>query len=522
MLKRGPRRVLALVSIVAFGVVGCAHVVDGQPRARQGSIGAPIVWGPCEIAILTPEDMPQGAECGELAVPIDYGQPEKGVATIALFRVRATGSKIGSLIVNPGGPGVSGVFLAADMARGVPTQVRERFDLVGFDPRGVGFSRPALRCLSDADIDRYRATDFVDYNPNGTPGVDYSPEGVARNEEALKHVVDACVSKIGKDVLASVGTVNVVKDLDSLRAALGDEKLTYLGYSYGTMIGGLYAEAYPGNVRAIILDGVMDPTAAPLDAAVDQAAAFQLAFNDYAADCAKSPDCPLGTDPGKAVQVYRSLVEPLVAHPAATTDPRGLSYKDAVVGTWSAFYSRADWELLTKGLTQLRNGEKPDALLANGDFYYDRSRDGRYSNYSDAYTAITCADQAYPTDTQSWVDADKRLRDLSPFQSFGSFTGHAPKGICAFWPVAATNKPHRLSAPGLPPILVISTTHDPATPYQDGVDVADQLGATVLTVEGTQHTAAFSGDKCVDDIATRYLVDLILPAPGARCDLSDE
>ncbi|MDT5091234.1 MAG: hypothetical protein QOH60_597 [Mycobacterium sp.] len=163
-----------------------------------------------------------------------------------------------------------------------------------------------------------------------------------------------------------------------------------------------------------------------------------------------------------------------------------------------------------------------DALLAIGDNYIGRDEHGAYTNYSDAFTAIMCVDQAYPRDEQSWADADKRFREVSPFQSFGSFTGHAPRGICGLWPVAATGKPHRLSAPGLPPILVISTTHDPATPYQDGLDVAEQLGATVLTAEGTQHTASFSGDECVDAIATRYLVDLTLPPPDARCELRDE
>ena len=220
--------------------------------------------------------------------------------------------------------------------------MRERFDLVGFDPRGVANSTPAVWCNSDADNDRLRAD----------PQVDYSPEGVAHIEKETKDFVQRCVDKMGKEFLANVGTANVVKDLDAMRVALGDEKLTYLGYSYGTRIGSAYAEAYPQNVRAMILDGAVDPNADPIEANIRQAAAFQKAFDDYAADCATDPTCPLGTDPAKAIDVYRSLVDPLVEKPAKTKDPRGLSYSDAIVGTILPLYSPNLWRHLTQALTE--------------------------------------------------------------------------------------------------------------------------------------------------------------------------
>jgi pimeloyl-ACP methyl ester carboxylesterase len=304
-----------------------------------------------------------------------------------------------------------------------------------------------------------------------------------------------------------------------LRSALGETQLTYVGFSYGTEVGALYAEAHPANVRGMLLDSAVDLSLPGMDEMLAQAAAFQVAFNDFAADCARSADCPLGNDAGKAVAGYRDLVDPLVEKPASTTDGRGLTYKDAVTGTIAALYSPGNWATLTRGLAALRQGANADDLLHLADGYMQRHGDGTYTNLSDAYTAITCADRAYPTDEQSWAQADKRMRDVAPFQTFGQFTGVAPRGTCAFWPVPATMSPHRVSAPGLPPVVVVAITHDPATPYEGGVHLAEQLNAALLTVDGTEHTVAFGGNRCVDDIVTRYLTDLTAPPPGSRCAL---
>ena len=428
------------------------------------------------------------------------------MAALALIRFPATGAKIGSLVINPGGPGESGVDAAADLLDALPKQIRQRFDLVGFDPRGVGSSTPALRCNSDAQNDAERAD----------PQVDYSGAGVAHIESTEKEFAQRCLEMMGKDFLANVGTVNVARDLDVLRGALGDEKLTYLGYSYGTLIGSAYAEAYPDKVRAMILDGAVDPTVDPIDSNIDQATSFQKAFDDYAADCAKSPHCPLGTDPAKAVAVYRGLVDPLVTKPAHTADPRGLGYSDAVTGTIDAMYSPSLWPDLTKGLAELKKGQG-DALLKLADSYMERDDHGHYSNSSDAETAINCVDQPPVTDRAKVIDEDRRSREVAPFMSYGEFTGNAPLDTCAFWPVPPTSSPHRPSAVGLPPILVVSTTDDPATPYQAGVDLAGELGGALLTFDGTQHTVVFEGENCVDAYATKYLIDLTLPPPGAKC-----
>src|SRR6478672_9701406 len=346
--------VLATTAALLLG--GCSNLVDGRAVISAPRPGTPIQRAPCKAAASDETRLPAGAECGLLSVPVDYAKPDGDVARIAMIRFKATGDKIGSLVVNPGGPGESGVEAAASMAPTLPQSVRERFDLVGFDPRGVANSTPAAWCNSDADNDRLRAD----------PTVEYTQEGVDHIEKENKEFVQRCVDKVGEEFLANLGTANVAKDLDAIRAGLGDDKLTYLGYSYGTRIGALYAEAYPDKVRAMILDGAIDPNADQIEEGIRQAAAFQKAFDNYAAECAKSPDCPLGTDPAKAVDVYKSLVEPLVKDPAKTTDPRGLSYSDAIVGTILPLYSPNLWRHLTQGRSK-RQGGQGETMLPMAD-----------------------------------------------------------------------------------------------------------------------------------------------------------
>ncbi len=372
------------VAAVLLLVAGCTNVIDGRGIVAVPPVGTPINWGPCK-ADQSEESapIPEGAECGMLSVPVDYAKPDGEVARLAMIRFPATGDKIGSLLVNPGGPGESGVEGAASLLTSLPEEVRERFDIVGFDPRGVANSTPAVWCNSDADNDRLRAD----------PQVDYSPAGVEHIENETKAFVQRCVDKMGKEFLANVGTANVVKDLDAMREALGDEKLTYLGYSYGTRIGASYAEAYPDKVRAMILDGAVDPNADPTEANIRQAAAFQTAFNDYAADCAaKDADCPLGNDPAKAVEVYRSMVDPLVEKPLKTRDPRGLSYSDAIVGTILPLYSPNLWRHLTQALTEMKEG-RGDTMLALADLYMGRDEQGHYNNSTDVRVAVNCVDK---------------------------------------------------------------------------------------------------------------------------------
>lgn len=498
-------RGVVAAAMVLLLVTGCSNVVDGRAVISAPRPGSPVQWSPCKAGSGEAR-IPSGADCGFLSVPVNYDKPDGEVAQLAMIRFRATGQKVGTLFVNPGGPGESGVDAAVSMVGTLPDSVRQRFDLVGFDPRGVGSSKPALWCNSDDDNDRIRAD----------PQVDYTPEGVAHIESETKAFVARCQEKMGDEFLENIGTVSVAKDLEAMRQAVGDDKLTYLGYSYGTRIGAEYAERYPDKVRAMILDGAVDPNADPVEADIRQAKAFQTAFDNYAADCATKPDCPLGTDPAKAVAVYHSLVDPLVNKPAPTKDPRGLSYSDSVVGTILPLYSPNLWRHLTQALTELTKGHG-DTMLALADLYMGRDADGHYNNSTDVRISVNCVDEPPITDRATVIDEDRRAREVAPFMSYGEFTGHAPLGTCAFWPVPPTSTPHELKVSGLPPTLVVSTTNDPATPYEAGVDLAKQLGGTLLTYEGTQHTVVFQGNSCVDAIAAKYLVDVAVPPEGSRC-----
>ncbi|MGB3484706.1 MAG: alpha/beta hydrolase [Mycobacterium sp.] len=492
---------------LVLGVAGCTRQVDGDPVAAGAGPGTNVTWEPCKFTGGTKEpDLPEGTQCGFLAVPVDYDEPDGDAVDLALIRFPATGDKIGSLVFNPGGPGESGIEAAFGLIPTLPPEIRERFDFVGFDPRGVSSSSPALWCNSDADNDRQRAE----------PLIDYTPEGVEYLNKQTEEFVQRCVDKMGEDFLANMGTDNVARDLDRIREAVGDEKLTFLGYSYGTRIGSTYAEQFPQNVRAMILDGAIDPNADPVEADIAQAAAFQSAFDDFAADCAKRADCPLGTDPAKAVAVYKDLLAPYQQKPAPTQDPRGLSHFDATTATIMALYSPMLWRHLSQGLSELKDGHG-DTLLVLADMYMRRDGSGHYTNATDVRIAVNCMDKPRITDEAVLVDEDRRLREVAPFLAFGDFTGLVPEQTCNMWPVPPTSEPHELSVPDLPATLVISITGDPATPYEAGVKLADQLGGGLVTFNGTQHTVAFQGNTCVDDFATKYLIDGAMPPPEAKC-----
>ncbi len=477
------------------------------PAAPQAAVPG-LNWGGCGQFFSDALDVPTGARCTTVSVPVDYNAPGRGQAKLAVIRVPAKGKRIGSLLVNPGGPGASAVDMVAGMASELEdSDITTNFDLVGFDPRGVGHSTPSLRCRTDAEFDAYRRE----------PMVDYSPAGVAHIEQLYRQLAQQCVNKMGTGFLANVGTASVARDMDMVRQALGENQINYLGFSYGTELGSAYLEKFSDHVRAMVLDGAIDPTVGPVDENVDQMAGFQTAFNDYATDCARSASCPLGTNPAQFVNRYHALVDPLVAKPGRTSDPRGLSYADATTGTINALYTPQRWKYLTSGLLGLQRGTDAGDLLMLADDYEGRDKSGHYTNDQDAFNAVRCVDAPSPTDSASWVSADRRIRQAAPFLSYGQFTGDAPRDLCGLWPVAATSAPH--AAPRVAPgkVVVVSTTHDPATPYQAGVSLARQLGSPLITYDGTQHTAVFNGDQCVDTAVARYFVNLTAPPASLRC-----
>ncbi|MEV6769765.1 alpha/beta hydrolase [Nocardia sp. NPDC051030] len=499
-------RAVLMATALAMTVAGCTSVVDGNPTATAPAgmeqfYNQQLKWGSC--ADYGDDDIPAAAECTRVTVPVDYANPGGDTAKIAISRIKATGQKIGSLLFNPGGPGVAGLNMVniADT-----TKLAERFDRVGFDPRGTGASLPQIKCMTAAENDAERAE----------PPRDNSPAGIAGSETENKQYADKCVERTGKDFLAHVGTHEVVQDMDVIRAALGDAKLSYVGYSYGTRLGYAYAEKFPDHVRALVLDGALDPQQDPVKESVLQAQSFQKAFDVYAADCAQKPDCPLGTDATQATAKFRALVSPLWDKPVPTDDPRGLHYGDAITGVQQTLYSNRFWPALTKGLRELTQG-RGDVLLALADLYDGRHDDGTYDNSADAFNAIRCVDDPAITDRAVAAKQDSEYRRVAPFLDDGHGSDAAPLELCAIWPVPNTSTPHRLSIQGLPKTVVISTTEDPATPYQAGVDLADQLGAALITYKGTRHTVSLSGVECVDNPVIDYLIDLKEPAKGLTC-----
>jgi serine/threonine protein kinase/pimeloyl-ACP methyl ester carboxylesterase len=476
--------------------------------------GQTLSWGGCTSFAKTPDDQKAyadpGLQCAYLDVPLDYANPNARVIKVGLLRRPASdpASRISSLVIHPGGPGASGMSSAAYYAAKVKdNDVGRRFDLVGFDQRGVGSSQPQIVCQTPAEQDTERLMNL---------GVDSTPAGVAATESEEKAVNARCVSRTGIDVLAHVGTRDVVRDLDIMRAALGDAKLTYLGYAYSSLIGADYAEVFPNNVRAMILDGAVDPAQDAGSRLLVQAQALQQGFDAFAAWCASRTDCALGPDKNQAVNNFHARVRPLITQPVVLSGGRELPYNDAVIGTIQGLWLPSQWETLNRGLRELAQGHG-ETLMRFADLYYERDKDGTYSTEMNALQPVLCVDWPPIKDPNVARDIDARYKKLAPF----SDTGQPPSPAldnCAFWPVPPTSQPHHPHASGSPPALVISTTQNSVTGYQNGVNLAHDLNARLLTFEGVQPFPFLTQvNGCVDKAGISYLTTLQLPADGSRC-----
>lgn len=517
---------LSLAVVVLAGAFACSptpekpklepHVqrsgpVGPVPPGLEKYYGQELSWGPCASYATTSADQMAfrngGLECARVTVPVDYAEPAGKTLSFGLLRKRASdpAQRIGSLLVNPGGPGASGMSSAAGLAATIGTSdLGRRFDLVGFDPRGIASSKPQVRCLTGPERDAERLDSDVDT----------SPQGIAETESENQEYTAKCAQRTGVDLLSNLGTREVVKDMDVIRSVLGDKRLTYLGYSYGTRIGSEYAEEFPRNVRAMVLDGAIDPGQGVVSAMVSQAEGFQRAFNDFAKWCADRQRCALGPDPNRAVTAFQQLTRPLVEQPVEV-DGRKLSYSDATTAAIQALYAPQLWQQLNTGLQQLAMGDGR-LLLALADLYFGREPDGMYSTVTDAFDAVRCVDDQRVTNSAEIREADRRYREVAPFLDDGRPPSRA-KDACAFWPVPVTGEPNQPTVNGLPPILVVSTTGDPATPYAAGAELAAALRGRLLTFEGTQHTVFLQGNPCVDSAGIEYLLEGKLPGEGTRC-----
>jgi pimeloyl-ACP methyl ester carboxylesterase len=463
------------LALVALSFTAYTQSQPDYPKTLSGYYAQEINWQSCN----------QDFQCATLAVPIDYEKLSTGTFEIALLRYEArTSKKLGSLIVNPGGPGGSGVDYAYAAEYIFSPAILDRYDIVGFDPRGVSRSAP-IRCLSDKELDA---------NNNS----DSKPDNVKEFKQILidtKKYVDKCKSK--NKYLNSYSTANVARDMDILREVLGDKQLNYMGKSYGTYLGTLYAHFFPDKVGRVVLDGAVDPTISNIQQTLTQAIGFDKAFTSFARDCSKKANCPLPAGEGAAIAEMQRLFEMAAKKPLPTkSSRRALSETMMVLGTASAMYeSETGWPRLRKAIAQAQKGYGDD-FLKLADEYTGRQSDGSYPNNEfDSGAVIDCLDVDEPrTVAQIKLDSDVFAQQaplFGPYLAYGGLTckyfGQSQEEIIA--PTKTTN-----------PIVVIGTTGDPATPYDWAQGLNKLLTNSVLvSLTGEGHTGQGQGNTCIDD-----------------------
>ncbi|HEX6311639.1 MAG TPA: alpha/beta hydrolase [Acidimicrobiia bacterium] len=442
-----------------------------------------------------------GGECAELTVPLDYDDPDGPTTEVALIRQPATNpdERIGSLLVNPGGPGAPGVDFVADNGFLLFANLREHFDIVGFDPRGTGATLP-IDCVDSLDSVLSR---------------DYSPDSVDERdvlEDAIREYTAACEERYG-EVLEHVSSQDTVRDMDRIREAVGDEKLTYLGFSYGTYLGALYADFFPDKVRALALDGAVDPELDALGTNLEQAAGFEASLNAFFEACAADRGCAFHND-GDPAAAFDALVAGIETDPPEA-DGRVLSPNEFELGVAEPLYQgELGWDMLAEALAEAADGD-PSLMFELSDDYTERNEDGTHTgSILQPFWAIGCVDGAPIGDPEDLPPLEERFRAAAP--RFG--VSFLYSGLmCALWPADPEPSPNPLDAAGAPPILVIGTSGDPATPFQWAESLAGVLDSGVLLAnEGEQHTA-YLLSECATDLVDAYLIDLEVPEPGTSC-----
>ncbi|WP_246159883.1 alpha/beta hydrolase [Microbacterium rhizomatis] len=445
-------------------------------------------------------------DCTTVRAPLDWTDPSKGDISLAVIRHRATGSTVlGSLLTNPGGPGASGIALVRDsLSFAVGNALQQKYDVIGFDPRGVGEST-AVRCLDSSAMDKYL------YGiPQGTRG---SADWTAGLLAAHKNFADACEAN-SDGILPYITTDNSARDMDLLRGVLGDPKLNYLGYSYGTFLGATYAKLFPERVGRMVLDGALDPSISSTDVSTIQAIGFESALRAYMADCLTTSNCPFSGSVDEAMTDLGTLLASYDRTPVATSDGRMVGADTLTTAIVAALYSQDSWPYLTTALSDALQGNAEVALQL-ADFYNSRENGAYTDNSTEAFRAYNCMD--YPRDTtQAEKDAsDAKIAAEAPTIA-PYWSGPDP---CDVWPYQPTGVREKITADGAAPIVVIGTTNDPATPYEWSVALADQLSSGVLiTRVGEGHTGYNKGNSCVDSAVESYFIDGTVPQNGLRCE----
>ena len=445
------------------------------------------------------------AECARIQVPLDYQDPSAGTTELALTKVPATGESIGALFVNPGGPGGSAFDYAKAADYIVSPAVRESFDIVGVDPRGVGKSDP-IECLTDTELDEIFASD-------GTPD-DADEERELISDSA--YVGQACARQ-ASEVWRHMDTVSTARDMDIVRVVLRQPVLNYLGKSYGSAIGAAYAQLFPEWVGRMVLDGAFPLNLSQQEISYRQALAFEDAVEHFAAACVDSGECPFSGDPNQVATELRAFLRSLDERPLPTSDGRSLTQSLASYAVLSFLYfPDTDYPRLRAALAEAVNDDDGTALIALVDERVNRADDGRYlDNSTDAFYAVSCADMPFDGTAQ---DAARLAREWSSeAPTFGEALAWGML-VCADWPAPAGEQLTEITAAGSGPILVVSTAGDTATPHEWGIAMAESLdNGHLLTWDAFHHTAYAQGSACIDRAVDAYLLAGELPAPGLVC-----
>jgi pimeloyl-ACP methyl ester carboxylesterase len=510
--------VASLVTVAVLTIAACTNGDDSDATPSDSTPTVTNAPAPTDIApelAAFYEQRPRWSgcggdfECATIEVPLDYDEPGGDTIELAVVRLPASdpSARVGSLLINPGGPGGSGIDYARQARDVLSDRLRSSYDVVGWDPRGVGEST-AVDCLGDRELDVFLALD-------GSPD---SASEVTQLDETSQDFAQACEARSG-ELLPHVGTADAARDMDVLRGVLGDEKLNYLGKSYGTFLGAIYSELFPSRVGRLVLDGAIDPSAASQELGLAQAAGFERALDAFVADCLDRSDCPIGGTEDEAKADIASLLDTIDRSPLPTNQgDRRLTQALAILGIAAPMYDEASWPYLRPALEEAMDGDG-STLLAFSDIYTDRESDGTYSNNgSEAIYAVNCLDRPDDTSPEEIAAGVQRFEEASAI--FGDYLAWSSLP-CRYWPAQGgpETAPHEIAADGADPILVVGTTRDPATPYEWAEALASQLSSGVLlTYEGDGHTAYYRGSDCIDGTVDDYLITGQVPEDGKRCD----